>query len=343
MKKVVLRNIFFLLIIVGSATAWVLYRISLFPNVSTEKSTVEIIIPEGSSFSDVCDSLERSGAIINMSSFKRMAGLRKYPNNIKPGRYLLNDGMSNNSLVIRLRGGMQSPVSLTFNNVRTIYELAGKISRQTTSDSTSIVKFLTDEANYKEDGFNKNTIISVFLPDTYEVYWTITPEELYKRMLKEYNLFWNDDRMSKAASIKLSPTEVSIVASIVDDEVANSEEKPVIAGVYLNRLRIGMPLQACPTIKYALNDFTITRVLTAHTKIDSPYNTYMYKGLPPGPVRCATKSGIEAVLGAKKHDYLYFAAKADFSGYHNFSTNLAQHNRYAAQYHAELNKRKIYN
>jgi UPF0755 protein len=161
-------------------------------------------------------------------------------------------------------------------------------------------------------------------------------------MLREYNRFWSDKRLATAAEKGLSPVEVSIVASIVDDEVAKEEEKPRIAGVYLNRLRIGMPLQACPTIKFALNDFTITRVLTEHIKVDSPYNTYKYKGLPPGPVRCATRSGIEAVLNAEKHNFLYFSAKADFSGYHNFSRTLAEHNRYAAEYHRELNKRKIY-
>jgi UPF0755 protein len=161
-------------------------------------------------------------------------------------------------------------------------------------------------------------------------------------MLREYNSFWNEKRRALAGEKKLSPVDVSTIASIVDDEVAKEEEKPRIAGVYLNRLRIGMPLQACPTIKFAMNDFTITRVLTEHLKFDSPYNTYMHQGLPPGPVRCATRSGIEAVLNAEKHDYLFFSAKADFSGYHNFSKTLSEHNRYAAAYHRELDKRKIY-
>jgi UPF0755 protein len=185
--------------------------------------------------------------------------------------------------------------------------------------------------------------MALFLPDTYEMYWTITPGELYARMLKEFNKFWNTDRLNKARSFGLSPVEVSTLASIVDDEVLMEDEKPMIAGVYLNRLKIQMPLQACPTIKFALNDFTIRRVLKEHLVVDSPYNTYKYRGLPPGPVRCATKSGIEAVLNATDHDYLYFAAKADFSGYHNFSRTLSEHNRYANQYQAELDRMKIYN
>lgn len=342
MKRVTYRNIVLMFLIAMAVALWTLYRIFFFPNIKIADGTYSLLIPEGSTFEQVCDSLESSGSVINMSSFRKMAKLRKYGDNVRSGRYSLENGMSNHALVIRLRGGIQAPVRLTFNNVRTIYELAGKVSGQIEADSASIVSFLTDEKNYISDGFNRNTIIAVFIPDTYEVYWNLSADELYKRMLKEYNKFWTEERKKKAAAYNLTPVEVSIVASIIDDEVAKNDEKPKIAGVYLNRLRIGMPLQACPTIKYALNDFTISRVLTEHIKVDSPYNTYMYRGLPPGPVRCATKSGIEAVLDASRHDYLYFAAKADFSGYHNFSTTLSQHNRYAAEYHAELNKRKIY-
>jgi len=342
MSKVTLRNIILLFVIVLAVAVWTLYRIFFFPNTKVQEGEFALLIPEGSTFEQVCDSLDSNGTLINMASFKKMANLRKYPGAIKPGRYILEDGMSNYDLVLRLRGGMQSPLRLTFNNIRTIYELAGKIAGQIEADSATIVDFLTDESNYINDGFNRNTVISVFIPDTYEVYWTLSAEEFYKRMLKEYNKFWTAERIKKASTYNLTPVEVSIVASIIDDEVAKNDEKAMIAGVYLNRLRIGMPLQACPTIKYALNDFTISRVLTEHIQVESPYNTYKYRGLPPGPVRCATKSGIEAVLNAARHDYLYFAAKADFSGYHNFSTNLAQHNRYAAEYHNELNKRKIY-
>jgi UPF0755 protein len=172
--------------------------------------------------------------------------------------------------------------------------------------------------------------------------WNTDARGFYQRMLKEYKLFWTQQRIERAAEKKLDPIGVSILASIVDDEVAKAAEKPRIAGVYLNRLRIGMPLQACPTIRFALNDFTITRVLKKYLVVESPYNTYKYKGLPPGPVGCPSVEGIEAVLNAEDHDYLYFAAKSDFSGTHNFSRTLAEHNRYAAQYQRELNRRKIF-
>ncbi|MBE0668852.1 MAG: endolytic transglycosylase MltG, partial [Bacteroidales bacterium] len=164
----------------------------------------------------------------------------------------------------------------------------------------------------------------------------------YKRMVREYRLFWNDERLAAAKSKGLNPVEVSTLASIIDDEASKDDEKQRIAGVYLNRLRLGIPLQSDPTIKFALNDFTIKRVLYQHLKVVSPYNTYMHRGLPPGPVRCATKGAIEAVLNAEEHDYLYFVAKSDFSGYHHFSRTLAEHNRYANAYQRELNRRRIY-
>lgn len=342
MKRRVFINIVLLLVIAGSVAGWSFYRVLFLPNIRLSDGPYTLLLPEGSDFDQVCDSLEQSGGLINRSSFIRVARLRSYAENIKPGRYIINDGMSNNSLVIMLRAGLQSPVRVTFNNVRTINELAGKVAPQIEADSASIVSFLLQASNYREDGFTPETVIAVFIPDTYELYWNTDAEEFYIRMLREYRRFWNEERLALAAVKGLSPVEVSIVASIVDDEVAKDEEKPRIAGVYMNRLRIGMPLQACPTIKFALNDFTITRVLTEHIKVNSPYNTYMYRGLPPGPVRCATRSGIEAVLKAEKHEYFYFSARADFSGYHNFSRTLGEHNRYAAEYHRELDKRKIY-
>jgi len=342
MKRTIIKNILLLIVIAGSVTAWSFYRVFFLPNIKLSDGPFMLLIPESADYEEVCDSLVGSGGIINLNSFKRVARLRKYTDNVKPGRYLIESGMNNNSLVVKLRAGLQTPVRVTFNNIRTISELAGRVAAQIEADSVSILTFLSQASNYKEDGFTPETVISVFIPDTYELYWNTDAENFYRRMLKEYNRFWNDDRLALAAAKKLTPVEVSIVASIVDDEVAKADEKPRIAGVYLNRLRLGMPLQACPTIKFALNDFTITRVLTEHIKVDSPYNTYMYRGLPPGPVRCATRSGIEAVLNAEQHDYLFFAAKADFSGYHNFSRTLSEHNRYAAEYHRELNRRKIY-
>jgi UPF0755 protein len=342
MKKRALQILLLLFLIVVTVTGWSIYRLFLLPNVSVADGSYELLIADDAGFEAVCDSLESKGAVVNMNTFKRVSQLRKYTENIKPGRYLLNDGMSNNELVVMLRAGLQVPVRVTFNNIRTLYELAGKVGGQIQADSASIITFLTDESNYRDDGFTWETVLAIFIPDTYEFYWNVDAGDFYERMLKEYNGFWNKDRTAQAEGKGLTPIGVSIIASIVDDEVARNEEKSMIAGVYLNRLRLGMPLQACPTLKFALNDFTITRVLTEHTKVDSPYNTYKYRGLPPGPVRCATRSGLEAVLNAQKHDYIFFAAKADFSGYHNFSRSLSEHNRYAAEYHRELNRRKIY-
>jgi UPF0755 protein len=241
-----------------------------------------------------------------------------------------------------LRSGRQAPVRVTFNNIRSLNELAGRIGKQIEADSTEILSFLNDQNNYSSDGFSRETVISVFIPDTYEFFWNTTGEGFYRRMLREYRNFWNEDRLAKAKAKNLTPVEVSILASIIDDEVAKAEEKPRIAGVYLNRLKRGIPLQACPTIKFALNDFTITRVLSKHLLVDSPFNTYRHNGLPPGPISCPSVQGINAVLNAEDHDYLYFAAKSDFSGYHNFSSTLSQHNRYAAEYQRELNRRRIF-
>ncbi len=204
------------------------------------------------------------------------------------------------------------------------------------------MKFLSDEGNYLSDGFNRETVIALFIPNTYEIYRNTDARGLYTRMLREYRLFWNEKRLDKAREEGLDPIQVSILASIIDDEVAKPDEKPRIAGVYLNRLKQGIPLQACPTIKFALNDFTITRILYKYLQIDSPYNTYKHSGFPPGPIGCPSIEGIDAVLNAEKHDYLFFAAKADFSGYHNFSRTLAEHNHYAAIYQKELNKRRIF-
>jgi UPF0755 protein len=241
-----------------------------------------------------------------------------------------------------LRSGLQSPVNVTFNNIRTLDELAAKVGSQIEADPASLSRFFNDENNYSADGFTRQTLISVFLPDTYQLYWSLDPKGFYRRMLREYNVFWNDERLESATALKLTPVEVSTLASIIEEESSKYDEMPRIAGVYLNRLRKGIPLQADPTVKFAVNDFTIRRVLNEHLEVDSRYNTYKYSGLPPGPVRCASKPALEAVLNAEKHDYLFFVAKADFSGYHHFSRTLSEHNRYAAAYRRELNKRRIY-
>jgi UPF0755 protein len=308
----------------------------------TKGQKVEIFIPTGSSYPDVYYSLDSLLDISNPELFELFAKRKKYPEHIRPGRYIIDHGMSYIAVLDMLRSGRQAPVNVTFNNIRTLHQLAGKIGERLEADSAEIIDFLLDESNYSNDGFSKQTVIAVFLPNTYQMYWTTDPKGFYQRMLREYRSFWNAQRVARAKEIGLEPVEVSTLASIVDEEVSKTDEKPRIAGVYLNRLKLGMPFQADPTVRFALNDFTIARVLRKHLAIDSPYNTYLYKGLPPGPIACPSIEGIEAVLNAEDHDFLYFAAKADFSGYHNFARNLSEHNRNAILYQRELNKRRIF-
>ena len=321
---------------------YIIYR-NLFGNsILTDKNKQVVCIPTGSSYEQVLDTLYSKLNITNQKAFTWLAARKHYPALIKPGRYVIDRGLSYNGLINLLRSGKQTPVRITFNNVRTLNDIAGRIGRQIEADSSQIMGFLSDSTHYKDDGFTKENVISLFIPDTYEFYWNTNSKGLYTRMLKEYRLFWNDKRLSKAKEKGLSPSEVTILASIIDDEVVKYEEKPRIAGVYLNRLKRGMPLQACPTIKFAINDFTITRVLKKYLIVDSPYNTYIHSGFPPGPIGCASVEGIDAVLNAEKHDYIFFAAKSDFSGYHNFSRTLSEHNRHALLYQKELDKRKIF-
>lgn len=311
-------------------------------NVSPSGQEIVLYIPEGASYNQAMDSMKAHIPIRHQKTFSRIAIRKNYQANVKPGRYVIDHKMSYIEIINMLRSGNQAPVNVTFNNIRTLYDLAGKIGGEISADSSQIIEFLMNPANYSKDGFNQENIISVFIPNTYQFFWNTDAEDLYSRMLREYKKFWNDDRMAKAKGLNLDPVEVSTLASIIDFEAAKSDEKPRIAGVYLNRLKRGLPLQADPTIKFAMNDFTISRVLKKHLKTDSPYNTYKYTGLPPGPIGCPTIESIDAVLNAENHDYLYFVAKADFSGYHHFSRTLSEHNRYAANYQRELNKRRIF-
>lgn len=342
MMKKILIYLITLSVILAIISAVIVYRNIFGAAIITDKEEQIIIIPAGSTYEQVLDTLKLNLTIRNLTVFNWLAKKKNYPSLIKSGRYAIRNGISCNELINILRSGRQATIRMTFNNIRTLDQLAGKIGKQIAADSSEIISFLNDESNYSSDGFNRVTIIALFIPNTYDIYWNTNARKLYNRMLKEYKLFWNDERISKAKEKNLNPLQVAILASIIDDEVVKADEKPRIAGVYLNRLERGIPLQACPTIKFALNDFTITRVLKVHLQVDSPYNTYKHNGFPPGPIGCPTISGQDAVLNAEKHDYLFFAAKADFSGYHNFSRTLSEHNRYAALYQKELNKRKIY-
>jgi len=340
MKKLV-RTLFYIILAAGSLLTLFLWMIVLRQNVRADEP-VRIYVPTGSDFNALTDTIESTGVLRSRGSFVLTSRLKSFGRSVKPGSYTLNPGMSNNAMVNMLRSGQQSPVNVTFNNIRTLEELAGRIGGQIEADSADISAFFADETNYMDDGFDRRTLISVFIPDTYQLYWSVDARGFYRRMLKEYRDYWTAERKALAEEKGLTPVEVSVLASIVDEEVSKADEKPRIAGVYLNRLRVGMPLQADPTVKFAVNDFSLRRVLNRHLEVDSPYNTYKYAGLPPGPIRCPSRSGLESVLNPEKHEYLFFVAKFDGSGYHHFSRTLAEHNRYAASYRSELNRRRIY-
>lgn len=339
------NRLIYILTIPGIVFAILVFAVSIIfsgPKVKIAGKKAVILVADNANYQMLTDSLNKHLDIKNQRAFHWLAGKKHLPVHIRPGKYVFSKDLSYSDLINILRSGRQTPVKITFSNIRTINDLAGRVGGRIEADSSSIAEFLSDPSNYSADGFTRETIIAAFIPDTYEFFWNTSAKGFYSRMLAEYKKFWNADRLRKASEKNLKPIEVSILASIIDDEVAKSDEKPKIAGVYLNRLRKGIPLQACPTIKFAMNDFTITRILTKYLKVASPYNTYLHSGFPPGPIGCATVEGIDAVLNAEQHDYFFFAAKADFSGYHNFSRTLAEHNRYAAQYQKELDKRKIF-
>jgi len=272
----------------------------------------------------------------------QLAELKKYPSAVKTGRYRLVDKMNNNQLINMLRAGRQEPVHLTFNNIRTLEDFAAILSRQLGIDSTEFLQLARNAEYVKKLSFTPENFIGMFIPNTYQVYWHTPVEDFIQRMYKEYRKFWTEERLVKARKADLSPMDILILASIVEEETNIADEYPVIAGVYINRLNKGWKLEACPTLKFAWGDFSIRRVLDKHMEIDSPYNTYKNTGLPPGPVRMPSIRVIDAVLNYQHHDYMFFCAKSDFSGSHYFSRTLREHNRHANEYHRALNIKRIY-
>ena len=331
-----------ILLVFALAFGYWLYRSVMSPNVKTAAGKdIVLYIPTGSDYEQVKSLIEKAGFLVNDKSFYFVAEKKEYPENIHPGRYIVKDGMSNNHLVNMLRGGLQSPVKVTFNNMRNVDMLAGRISSQIEADSASISNLLHNEDYINQLGFNNYTIPALFLPDTYEFYWNTDAQGFVARMFQEYNKFWTEERKQQAQSQGLSPIQVSTLASIVNKETNMSDEMPRVAGVYINRLKNNWLLQADPTLIFAWNDFSIKRVLDRHKEIESPYNTYKYIGLPPGPICIPSLAALKAVLNAEVHHYFYFCAKEDFSGYHNFAKTLGEHNRNAAKYQQALNQRGI--
>lgn len=341
------RTFFITLVLVilvgGGFKIFQLYQQVEEPNINLDgKKEVYIYIPTGSDYKDVTNILYANNYIINRASFEWVAEKKGYAALVKPGKYQLKEGMSNNQLVNLLRSGKQVPVKLVFNKIRTKDRFAGIISNQIEADSLELLNLLNNESFLSDYGLNRETALCLFIPNTYEFYWNTDAKAFVKRMDKEFENFWNKSRLEKANSMGLSREEVITMASIVEEETVKNDEKPRVAGVYYNRIKKGMRLQADPTVRFAVGDFEIKRILTKHLSIDSPYNTYRKAGLPPGPICIPTISSIDAVLNYEKHSYLYFCAKDDFSGYHAFAKTLQQHNVNAEKYRKALNKNRIY-
>ena len=332
-----------LAILGGSGMVYELYSRVYQPNIVLPEDSSEkyIYIPTGADFLDVIQILSGNGLLVNANSFRWVANRKNYINNIKAGRYFINRELNNNELINLLRSGEQIPVKVTFSNLRTKKQLAGKISAQIEADSIAVMQYLMDTTFLLATGLNTNNVSCLFIPNTYEFYWNTSAKQFIDRIQKEYNKFWNKERIKKAAKIGLTKFEVSALASIVEMESYKKDERPIIARLYLNRLKKRMKLQSDPTIIFAIGNFSIRRVLTKDLKIDSPYNTYLHKGLPPGPICIPSINAIDAVLNASKNDYLFMCAKEDFSGYHNFAKTAREHSKNARKYRRALNKRKI--
>lgn len=331
------RLVFFLLFaILGISFAFYGYQIVYTPNILVEKNDRAIVIPKEATFKDVQRELHEGGYVHDLISFSFLARLMKYDKNVKPGKFMLRRNMTNLEAIRTLRLSGHNAVKITFNNVRLISELSEKITRNLAMSEAEFQAALINFANSNPHGFNKDNIISMFIPNTYEVYHNVSANQLVERMYEEYKKFWTEERKQKARQHGLTPFEVSVLASIVQAESVRADEAPLIASLYMNRLKTGMPLQADPTLVFAVGDFSLKRVLNEHKEIDSPYNTYKYPGLPPGPINMPTINSIDAVLNHPETNYIYMCAKEDFSGRHNFTHDYREHMRNAARYQRAL-------
>ena len=342
--KKILLAILVIGLIVAAFFANFVYKAMLKPNTAFNNETAYIYIPSSASYDDVRSQLEP--LLDDIDSFDDLAKQKKYTTNIKAGKYAIKKGMTNNDIINSIRSE-NLPIKVSFNNQSTLEKLAGRISNDIEADSISLIKAMHDSAFLVENKFNEATALGMYLPNSYEVFWNTSAEAFRSRMLREYKRFWTDTRIEKAHDNGLSQNQVIALASIVYEESKQASEQPRIAGVYMNRLRIGMPLQADPTLKFAAyklpkyKNTVIKRVLNVHKEIESPYNTYKYRGLPPGLIAMPDISAIKAVLNYEKHNYLYFAADAKRFGYHKFAKTLAQHNVNAREYQRYLSSQGI--
>jgi UPF0755 protein len=329
--------------VLSGAGVWGYYTWHRIFGANTDTGGVDafVNIPTGSDFDTVAGLLDARGLLKSRDSFEWVALRMNYTGRVLPGRYRIGHGMSNKELVLMLRAGRQAPVDFVLNNVRRKEQLAGRAAAVLEADSAGLVALLRDGEYLGRFGFDTATCLALFIPNTYEFFWNTSADQFMRRMHREYKAFWNGRRTEQARRAALTPQQVAVLASIVEQETQRQDEKPLIAGVYINRFRKGWKLEADPTLVYALGDFSVQRVLARYKEIESPYNTYKYEGLPPGPICIPSIASIDAVLNYDDHPYMYFCAKHDFSGYHVFARSYAEHLENARRFHRELNKRNI--
>lgn len=325
-----------------SSFSFYFYQVLYTANIQVDKDDRYFAVKEGTTFKELQDQLYKDRIVNDLVSFSFLSKVKGLDENVRSGMYVFKTDMSNLDAINMLKRGLQTPVKLTFNTARKITDLSAKLTANLQIDSVDMAPMLLSDSVARSYGFDSLNFIGMFLPNTYEIYWTARPKDVLDRMKKEYDRFWNDARKKKADSLGFTPQQIITLASIVDSETNSIGEAPTIAGVYLNRLNKGYLLQADPTLVFALGDFTIKRVLDIHKEIDSPYNTYKYKGLPPGPIMLPSINIIEATLNAEQHRFLYFCAKEDFSGNHVFAKTYQEHLVNARKFQRALNQQRIY-
>jgi UPF0755 protein len=342
--KRLLLIVVFLGLIGSGLFAYMVYDAFFLPNTRFNNEEAFVYIASDADFKQVKTMLEP--LLDDVENFEAVARRKQYLDNIKPGKYRIGRGMNNNEIVNALRIG-NIPVKVSFNNQETLPLLAGRVASQIEADSIALLEAMEDEAFLEEKGIDPEAALGMYLPNSYEFYWNTGAKEFRYRMFREFERFWNDERREKAREIGLDPMQVVALASVVHKETSRVEERPRVAGVYLNRLNRNMLLQADPTVIYAIKkesgnyDTVIKRVLYRDLALDSPYNTYKYPGVPPGPIAMPDISAIEAVLNAEKHKYLYFVADVESFGYHKFAETLSQHNRNKVQYIRWINGQNV--
>jgi UPF0755 protein len=337
-------KIFILLFsLVSAMFSYYVWQVFKTPNFNVEANKpFELFIPQKATYESVLDTLKNHDIVRDQLSFRFLAKVLKYPDKVRPGRYIIHSEMGNWELLRKLKNGRQDAYKVVINNFRLKEDIAGRIAHQTAYDSAAIYAVLDSTELMQKWGFDSETSPAIFMPNTYEVNWTTTFPEFLEKMNKAYMKFWTSKRKEEAQKLSLTPVQVSILASIVYGESKNSKEQGRVAGVYWNRLQANMPLQADPTVVFAWKDFTIKRVTSKYTALNSPYNTYKNTGLPPGPISIVSGDVIDRVLNLEHHDYLYFCAKADFSENHAFAVTYEEHRKNAADYQKALDKNKIH-